>query len=371
LKKVDKWLAKLAKERNLELERLREEYALIRSDLEKRGMKGDLDAIAKNMLMVKYREYKTLKRKRKYPLENFVGFKIGDIGLTDDAQRMREWARYVVDRYGLEYAKQQGLVEEREDEIVVLDTRKTIFGRENKNYGKPLPPDLKLRRRDLIFLAKKADDEEFMFTRIQTKDNKLAVAWGDVPFHVPVSFTAAVQTADASGYLLSSSSAKATMTVFREIKEKWDVYKIFKKWADENLTPIRDALKFHEATKDAWDRWILLKGIVASINFENETYRGIPATLVDTETGYSAEDSILFYIPDHLKVNFGVYSEIYLLGKTRGIQEVDEETGAKFTVDVTVDAWGFFPVPGKSTEPQESLLEEEGEEEIKGFIPAE
>jgi len=368
-----KWLRELARARQLDIKELEKEYLEALESLKAKGVAGDLNTIAKNILMAKHRELRPFRRKRKYPLANFVGFKIGDLGLQDDAQRMREWARFVIERDGLDYAKEQGLVEEREDSIVVLDTRRTIFGRPNKNYGKPLPPTLKLRRRDIILLAKQADDDSFEFTRLQTKDNKLAVAWGQLPFHTPVAFPAAIQNHDASGYLLSSSSAEATKTVFREIKEKWDIFSEFKKWAEENLTPIEDVMKYHEATKEAWDRWVLVKGVVASINAESESFRGIPCLLIDSEAGYEAEKSVLFYVPEHLKLSFGTYSEIYVLGKTRGITAIDEETKQKYTADVVIDAWGFMPVPGKSTSPESSLLEpeEEEEEEIKGFIPAE
>jgi len=330
-----KWLRELARARQLDIKELEKEYLEALESLKAKGVAGDLNTIAKNILMAKHRELRPFRRKRKYPLANFVGFKIGDLGLQDDAQRMREWARFVIERDGLDYAKEQGLVEEREDSIVVLDTRRTIFGRPNKNYGKPLPPTLKLRRRDIILLAKQADDDSFEFTRLQTKDNKLAVAWGQLPFHTPVAFP--------------------------------------KKWAEENLTPIEDVMKYHEATKEAWDRWILVKGVVASINAESESFRGIPCLLIDSEAGYEAEKSVLFYVPEHLKLSFGTYSEIYVLGKTRGITAIDEETKQKYTADVVIDAWGFMPVPGKSTSPESSLLEpeEEEEEEIKGFIPAE
>jgi len=365
------WLEKLAQIRELDKKKLKEEYTEILNELKRKHVTGDLETIAKHILMSRHRELRPFRRKRKYPLASFVGFKIGDLGLQDDAQRMRDWAKFIVERDGVEIAKQQGLVAEQDGSLVVLDTRPTIFGRPNKNHGKPLPPTLKLRRRDIILLAKQAEDEDFVFTRLQTRDNRLALAWDALPFHVPVAFTAAIQQQGPSYYLLSSSSAEQTRTIFRELKEKWDIFNIFKSWADESLTPIEDLIKYHEATQDAWDRWVLTKGIVANINVETETFRGFPCLLIDSEEGYEAEKSVLFYVPDHLKLTFGLYSEIYLLGKTRAIIAQDEETKRKYIADVVIDSWGFFPVPGKSTSPSLLEPEEEEEEEIKGFIPAE
>lgn len=369
-KKIEGFLKKVAKERQLELNKLQAEYQEIIRSLKDRKIAGDLSVIARNIILGRHRQLKPYKRARKYQIASFVGFKIGDLGIKDDAQRMREWARFIIDRDGVEEAKRLGLVAEQDDKIVVLDTREKVFGRPNKNYRQPLDPKLKLRRRTLIMLAKEGNGE-LEYTRLQTNNNKLALAWSQLPFYRPVAFPAAVQNHDNSGYLLSSSSAEATKTIFREVKEDWDVYSLYEAWAKENLTPFEDVIRYHDATKDAWDRWILLRGIVASINLESQSFRGTPCMLIDPERGYDSSMAFLFYIPEHLKITFGVYSEIYLLGKTRGIETVDEETGQEYTSDVAIDAWGFMPIKGRSTKPEESLLEEEAEEEVQGFIPAE
>jgi len=352
------------------------EFEEIKAKIVEGGFEGDVDFMARSTLMSNHRRIKILKRrksKRKYELGNLVGFMIGDLGMVDDAARMREWAKYCVDNRGLEYAKDHQLVVEMAGEIRVLDTRKKIFGRPNKGFNQPLKPTLKLRRRNIVMLAKQADEENFVYTRLQTNSNKLAIAWSQLPMHVPVAFPASIQTHDASGYMLSSSSAKDSMTIFRQLKEDWDIYKEFEKALKPDLTPIKNVEKYHEATKDAWDRWVVVRGVVASMAFENQTYRGIPCTLVDAEAGYDADESVTFYIPEHLKITFGVYSEIYLIGKTRAIKDTIEDTDSgkpkKITIAVVIDAWGFMPVPGRTTQPKSSLLEvEEDEEVIEGFI---
>jgi len=365
-------LKSISTARKIPLEELTNEYIKIIEDLEKQGTKGDTKIIARNVMMGKYRERKPYKRKRKYRIGNLLGFKIGDLGMQDDAQRMRDWTEFVINRDGLETAVKQGLAKETEESIETLDTRAKIFGRPNKQYGQPLSPTLKLRRRDLIFLAKEAIGETYEYARLQTKDNTFAIAWSQLPDHRLVAFPASVQSHDTSGYLLSSSKAEGTKTIFREVKETFDAFKEFEKWAKTIVTPINELPKYHEATKDAWDRWVVVKGVVASISYESETYRGIPCMLIDSKEGFEAEESIMFYAPTHLKMNFGVYSEIYVIGKTRAIMDTDEDTKRKYTVDVVLDAWGFMPIPGKTTEPKSGLLESpDEEEEIKAFIPAE
>lgn len=353
------------------------EFEEIKAKIVEGGFKGDVDFMAKSTLMSSHRQIKILKRtssKRKYKLGNLVGFMIGDLGMVDDANRMREWAKYCVGNRGLEYAKDHQLVVEMTGEIRYLDTRKKLFGRPNKGFNQPLKPTLKLRRRNLIFLAKQADEENFVYARLQTNSNKLAIAWSQVPMHVPVAFPASIQSKDTSGYMLSSSSAKDTMTIFRQIKEDWDIYKEFVKALEPDLTPINKVEQYHEATKDAWDRWIVIRGVVASIAFDNQTYRGIPCTLVDAEAGYDADESVTFYIPEHLKITFGLHSEIYLIGRTRAIKDTiddpdNEGKSKKITIAVVIDAWGFMPVPGRTTQPKSNLLEvEEDEEVIEGFI---
>jgi len=379
-KKKSSLIATLAKETGVSVEELQKEYEEVIRQLKEAGFKGDVQVVAKNALLSKHRKFKpsAFKRQRKYPVKTFIGFKIGDLGMVDDAQRMRDWAKFQLDRQGREWCEEHGLVRMVDGKLRVLDTRQKIFGRDNKNYGKPLDPKLKLRRRTLIMLVKTPDSDEYEYARLQTNDNRLALAWGQLPQGVLCTFPAAVVSHDTAGYMLNSTSQQGNMTIFRQVKEQVDCYKIFEEWAEPRLTEINEVKQYHEAVKDAWDRWIVVKGVVSSIGFENETFRGIPGTLIHPELGYDPEYSLRFYIPTHLKITFGDYSEIYLLGKTRGItaeQEVETDTGEtvkkRVLVDVAVDAWGFFPVPGKSTPPRSSLLESDDEEEIEGFIELE
>ena len=366
---TSKLLRAISKSRKIPFKVLQEEYTATIEQVKAGGFTGNVELIAKNAILSKYRKLPKIKRRSKYALGTFLGFKIGDIGMADDAQRMRDWAKFCVENRdrGQDWAIEHQLVREQGDTLVVLDTRQKVFGRPNKNYLEPLPPATKLRRRNIILLAKESTGETLEYSRLQTNDNKLALAWGQLPFHVPVTFPASIQTHDNAGYMLSSSSAEASKTVFRQVKEDWDIYNLFVDTLGEDVTPLNEFEKYHEATKDAWDRWVLLKGVVSNINFDSENWRGIPGTLIDPEMGYEAEYSVRFYVPQHLKVNFGQYSEIYLLGKSREIRRTDETSQKRVKVAVVVDAWGFMPIPGRTTTPQESLLEDD-EEEVEGFI---
>jgi hypothetical protein len=324
--------------------------------------------------MNKYRDIKPVKATKdrsKYKLATFVGFRIGDLGMYDQAQKMRDWADFVVRDRGLETAVKQELVSITAGKPVVLDTRKNIFGRVNKDRGLPLDPRLKLRSRNIILLAKEAKGKRYEYTRLQTNDNKLAVVWGQLPEHTLVTFPARIQRHDGAGYLLSSSSAQESKTVFKQVDEEINYFDEYIKALGIDVTPIDDLIPYHNSTEDSWERYVIVRGIVTYIGIGNENFRGTPCALIDKETGYDTEYQVKFYVPDHLRIKFGQYSEIILLGKTKPIKEVDPDNAKrKVTVAVSIDAWGIMTVPGKTTSPRKSLLEDDDDEiDFEGFIP--
>ena len=314
--------------------------------------------------MTQLRQRPVIERKRAQ-IGYFIGFLIGDVGMRDIAQEMRDRAERTIDRYGFDYAKEKGLVNDAGE---VLDTRPYVFGRKNPNFGKPLPESKHIRSHRLYLICKEAKSDRWELAHLQTNDNRLALAWCDLPFYKWVSFPALIQSHDSTGYQLTGSTAKETMTVFREVKQDIDTWEVYEKVMKPQLTPIKDVEKYHEAVKDAWDRWIVVYGIVGYLGLERETAFGIPGRLLDTEMGYDVEYQVRFFVPEHLKINFGRYSETYLFGRTRRAKYRDPETGNLEDADVVIDAWGFYPNPKYTVEP-EALEEYLEEEEISGFIP--
>ena len=365
-------LKNIAKAQKVKYSVLEKEWYEARNELIKNKFKGDADFVAVNKVMNKHRKFKVSRKTQASPLKTFVGFKIGDLGMQDWAERIREKAKRVVQTDGAEAAEELGLVKITEKQVLILDTREKVFGRPNDNHGEPLDPKLKLRTHDMFMLVKDASNGEFEFARLQTNDNKLAMAWNSLPFHIAVSFPALVKEHTKGYYLLSATTAKDNPTVFKQVEVDWTPYDEFVKWADPILKPIIEIPKYHQAVKSSWDRWVVVKGIVDYIGFENETRFGqTPGLLVDEYNGTEVDYQVRFYVPEHIKVDFGQYSCVYILGRTRSWTAVDPESNQRYTVDTVVDAWGFTGVKGKVIPKDSSLLEdldEEEEEVVQGFI---
>lgn len=375
------WLVKLSTSSGVAPAQLLQEYEEKKVKLAEEGKPGNMVAtLAKYAIMGAYKKAPVVKYKKKeskYRKATIMGFKIGDLGMVDRAARMREWAQVVVDNNGLDEARKQGLVTVHEGKTLVLDTRDKIFGRTNKKKGEPLDPKLKLRERTIILLAKEPNDNSFMYTRLQTSDNKLALAWGQLPFNTMITAPIRIGRKDNAGILAASSSDPKDMTIFRQVDEKVDFFKTFEECMGGDVTPISDVPKYHLATEKNWERFVLVKGIVSSINLENPTYRGIQCVLMDEDEGYEEDQQVKFYVPDHIRINFGLYSKVYVLGKTKASYvDSEDEFDAKgkpkkILAEVTIDTWGIILVPGATTEPGQDtgLLEEEEEEQIDGFVP--
>jgi len=352
------------------------EYEKTVNEVKSQDSRVDPKLIAKYAMMNKYRSVKERrpgKDRSKYKLGVFVGFKIGDTGMQDAAQKMRDWAEFVTNNQGLEEAIKQGLITVSEGQTVILDSRAKVFGRVNKQYGLPLDPKLRLRSRNIIMLAREASGKKLEYTRLQTNDNKLAQAWSQLPADRLVTFPARIQKHDNSGYLLSSSSDEKNKTIFKEVKEPIDFDAEFEKTLGQDVIPIEDLIAYHDATTKSWERYVVLKGVVSYIGLDNETYRGIPCSLIDPESGYEAENQVRFYMPDHIRINFGQYSTVYVLGKIKPVTEqdpADPDKKKKITVDVSVDTWGVRPIKGLATPARSSLIEEDEDvTQIEGFVP--
>ena len=359
---IEQKLKKIAEVRQLEYANVKKLF----EDLKKR-MKGKPDKLVLNAVISQLRERANVSTgtSGQAKIGYFIGFLIGDVGLRDKAEEMRNTAERCIDREGFDVAVQKGYVNEEGE---VLDFRPKVFGRKNPNFGKPLG-DRHIRSHRLYFIGKEASSKKFEIIHLQTNDNKLALAWCDVPFYQWVTFPALIQEHDSTGYRLTGSVAKETLTVFRAVKEERDTFEVYEEVMKPLLTPIANVEKYHEAVKEAWDRWIVTYGIIGYLGLERETMFGIPGRLLDSELGFEADYQVRFFIPEHIKINCGKYSEAYIFGRTRRSMFRDRETGELCEGDVVIDVWGMYPNPKLSTEID--IVEEDEEERIEGFIPIE
>jgi len=335
------------------------------------------DRLAVTNVMNSYRREKSFQLVRKKGnIQVLYGFIVGDLGLFDRAEMIRNQVKSYIRKEGIEAAREAQLID---GDNRILDQRAQIYGRENPNYLEVLPPELHLRSRTLLMIARKNGDKAFKLGSIHTEDNRLARAWDKVKFYtpcqVPINLKEEIEDRKTKegkvvifgDFKANSSSAQETTSIFKAVKEDWDVDKILMETVEKQITPIEKIEEVHNATKDVWDRRIIIRGAVTWVSIDRPTpFGSIWMQVMDPD---NEENVVRCMIPEHLSIDFGEGSEIIIFGKTKVSKYRDRDSGELVEGDVIVDVHGIYPIPGLSTSREASIPETlEDETEIEGWI---
>ena len=335
------------------------------------------DRLAVTSVMNSYRREKSFQLVgKKGNIQVLYGFIVGDLGLFDRAEMIRNQVKSYIRKEGIEAAREAQLID---GDNRILDQRAQIYGRENPNYLEVLPPELHLRSRTLLMIARKNGDKAFKLGSIHTEDNRLARAWDKVKFYtpcqVPINLKEEIEDRKTKegkvvifgDFKANSSSAQETTSIFKAVKEDWDVDKILMETVEKQITPIEKIEEVHNATKDVWDRRIIIRGAVTWVSIDRPTpFGSIWMQVMDPD---NEENVVRCMIPEHLSIDFGEGSEIIIFGKTKVSKYRDKDSGELVEGDVIVDVHGIYPIPGLSTSREASIPETlEDETEIEGWI---
>ena len=356
---------------------LEEMYTEACVELETRGVKENISTLALNGVRNKLR--KLTKKKDFEPKAKavgIVGFLIGDGGLWDKIAQMRAAAKRCADKNGIQAALDAGLINK---DNMVLDTRKTIFGKENTNYGQTIDKEVKGKivtiedaTRTLHLIARINGNKQYKYGTIQTNSKALAIGWGKVKFFAPCQ-TFGIVKEDPEGsnfFKLNSSQAEDTLSIFKAVKEDMDVEKIFLDVITPELTEISGVEKFHESYKDVYGAIIFVKGMVAWIN------RDRPSPFGDIKMGLMDEDGhmVTVSIPENIASEFGEQSVVIAYGRTkrqdlRQDGEDGKTTWLKGQGEVAIQAVGVYGIKGLVTPTDLNRPEAlNDEKEIEGWI---
>ena len=335
------------------------------------------DRLAVTSVMNSYRREKSFQLVgKKGNIQVLYGFIVGDLGLFDRAEMIRNQVKSYIRKEGIEAAREAQLID---GDNRILDQRAQIYGRENPNYLEVLPPELHLRSRTLLMIARKNGDKAFKLGSIHTEDNRLARAWDKVKFYtpcqVPINLKEEIEDRKTKegkvvifgDFKANSSSAQETTSIFKAVKEDWNVDKILMETVEKQITPIEKIEEVHNATKDVWDRRIIIRGAVTWVSIDRPTpFGSIWMQVMDPD---NEENVVRCMIPEHLSIDFGEGSEIIIFGKTKVSKYRDKDSGELVEGDVIVDVHGIYPIPGLSTSREASIPETlEDETEIEGWI---
>lgn len=273
-----------------------------------------------------------------------VGFIVADTGLWDKINNMIQAAQSYVKSHSIDLAVRDQYIN---GDGQVLDRRKKIFGKDNKDYLKPLKDKVVDSSRTLGLIARIADGTDYKYGTIQTNDAPLARGWSKVRFYTPCQTFGIVKDNPKEGFFkLNSSQAEETTSIFKAVKEDIDVDAIFHQVVDPQLTAITAVERTYELIKEAYDRTLFVKGTVAWIARDRVNNWGAIRMGIMDDDG----NELIVSIPEYLSKDFGELSKVVVIGKPdRGdLKIVDDETKKttweKKKGDVYLQAIGIYVI---------------------------
>ena len=262
---------------------------------------------------------------------------LAEVTLTSDDEY--EATRYYNDEWETKIVRAvpASAIEVGEDHwIVPLDPVKTwASGDANKNYGKPLPREEWVVRAHFIG-GKTGEDVELWTVQLKGDEAKNF----KVQTFRPLSLYGIFNEDRKAIYGIRGKTASSVqyIDVLDEDDERWfDVTTVdYEDGIGEHMAEyVADLMEldlYHEQIQQTQGpRLIVTDGIVTSMNLtanEKTGNRVIWVEPVDANYGFSDEDipeSTPVWVPSHVDINFGVGSDVIVVGRTNQTQKKDED----------------------------------------------
>jgi len=313
----------------------------------------------------KREEMKT--NKPKVEASRVVGFIIGDSGHWDKIGSMIGQAKAYIKKHSIPEAINAGYIN---GDGAFLDTRQKLFGKPNPNYGVPLSGKEVDSTRTMYLCARIGDDETYKIGTIQTNDAAMCRGWGKASQHqfVPCATWGIVKELTATSFKLNASGAEETTSVFQAINDEMNVGEIFYSCVVGNLTEITKVETMYELIKEAWDRFLFVKGKVTWIGRDRPTpFGSIKMGIMDDEG-----NELVISLPEQVSKDFGELSEVIVYGKPdrsdlKVVGEDNKATYLKGQGPVMLNAVGVYVV--KATPSDVYSTDASGnEKDIEGWV---
>lgn len=276
-------------------------------------------------------------------------------GVIVGVGRVRDIMKGIISNALAEYQKDptgavnSGLVkfDEQNQKVVVLDNRKEINGKTNKNFGKPRPEHRYVR--ELKIAARKPGETKFTKGKLTLWNQAANLS---VPFGKLVGFKANGELEDGKYNLRSSVS---TQFDIKQELPKEEIVKIIDDAFADDYKELGECLEYHRANADNWDRLVVTEGTVQFIRISNDPKVNHQIVLNDDSLPQGTRP-ISVWIPNELgnTIDFGRNSIVTIIAQTGLGKGYDPETKSKTDEDVLMlNALGVFGRPGMTTPPDE------------------
>ena len=210
--------------------------------------------------------------------------------------------------------------------IIPLDSQQRYQnGGENANYGKPLAKEL--MRRSGVFIGKVGDDTEYNKYYFSYKNE------GGIKFN-PSTFEwvhmSVIKDSNRDGYIYGySMKTLGSLVMNADVDPEGDIYRdvssinVFDKASElvaENIASLTllDAKHLELRENAAVDRFVMTMGTVCNMNMTptSNGNRILNLTDLNADFDYDTDGMTTCWIPEHINIDFGIGSEVVVVGRT-------------------------------------------------------
>jgi len=267
------------------LENIKQRIIAVLKKKRKKVAKDVLEQMAERILQSRIARYK---------LTRVRGIFVGDCGIVDLVERMKQRAQREADE---DFERAKFLKYIREDGVL-LDYRRTITTRSgrvvpNPHFGKPLD-ELRMERRTLYGIFLTETIPEYRFYEVVLTSNVTR----EIPLFTSVEFF---------GRIFNSNIRIPEYCVIQELEEQEDYVEDILGYVD--TMPIGEIGKWLDKHKNEWDRKICTTGFVFSIVYQ-VTERDTRIVRIE-----SNGNAITCYCPIYLPLDFAEGSRVFVVGR--------------------------------------------------------
>ncbi len=292
----------------------------------------------------------TYKKQLRSPAIEFQGMIIGVGDLVDTVQRLKVTATTAY-RENAQKAIADGLTN---TDGIPLDNRQVFStGRENAQFGKPLPEHNYLRNVVGIALRSKVEESPKMFS--MTMNGKLAEGC-NVEMFKPLRFRAINKSEEGSSQFVMNGSTVTKFVIDDTIKMPAPI-DVLQNVCGEQIVPLNDLATYHEANKTDWNRLALVEGDVSILNTEPTAFGSRMMIIENAETALENLDApgLTCWIPSSVNLDFAEGSKVIVIGKTAQGKSRDDPN---VLGDVMMNVLGVYAIPEYKIEPEAEIVED-------------
>ena len=344
----DKWAEKLSvsvETIQLEYDDILKEEKEIHKDLDNEGQQKR----ALQRLSLLY------KKQLRSPAIGFEGMAIGVGDLFDTVKKMRAEATKT-----FEVDQQNAVTTGITDELgTPLDTREKFgTGRNNPQFGKPLPEHSYIRNVVGVAIKSNTDEAPKVFTMTLNGDKAEKCK---IEMFKPIKFRAIDKSEEGSNQFTLNGSSVTKFDVSETVNMPKPI-DVLRNVCKEMFVSLNDAEKYHQANKADFNRIALIEGDVSLLNTEPTAFGSRMMVIEDSDAAMEFDTpGMTCWIPSCVDIDFGEGSKVIVVGRTSQGKSRDDPN---VLGDVMVNTLGIYAIPEFKIEPVKDMTEEETDKAI-------